>query len=83
LLQHAPTDRAASEASFRQAADVARRQGAKTLELRAASSLARLLRREGQFEEGRPLLAAVYNGLTEGSDTLELQDAKFLLDEGL
>ncbi len=82
LLQRAPTDTPAAEASFRHAADVARRQGAKTLELRAASSLARLLRCQGRFEECRPLLAEVYGGLSEGSDTPDLQDARALLDGG-
>src|SRR5262249_57831200 len=67
------------EACFHRALDVARRQGAKSLELRAALSLARLLRDRGERAEGRRLLAATVGGVTEGWDTPGLQDARALL----
>ncbi|HMB02148.1 MAG TPA: hypothetical protein VKP69_00230, partial [Isosphaeraceae bacterium] len=69
------------EACFRQALDVARRQQAKSLELRAAMSLSRLYRQQGRQAEARPLLAATYGWFTEGFDTLDLQEAKALLDD--
>ena len=59
---------------------MARRQQAKSLELRAAMSLARLWQRQGQRAEARALLAAVYNWFTEGFDTADLQEAKALLE---
>jgi predicted ATPase len=68
-------------ACFRRALDVARRQGAKSLELRAALSLARLLRDRGQPAEGRRLLAATFGWFTEGWDTPDLQDARAFLEE--
>ena len=70
----------AAEACFRQALDVARRQQAKSLELRAAMSLARLWQRQGQRAEARELLAPVYGWFTEGFDTADLQEARALLD---
>jgi predicted ATPase len=70
-----------AEASFRQAITVARRQLAKSLELRAATSLARLLRDRGRPAEGRPLLAETYGWFTEGWDTPDVREAKALLDE--
>jgi predicted ATPase len=60
---------------------VARRQRAKTLELRAATSLARLWRDQGKRAEARDLLAPVYGWFTEGFNTPVLQDAKALLDQ--
>ena len=66
---------------FRQAIDVARRQSAKSLELRAAMSLSRLWHKQGKKEEARLLLAEVYNWFTEGFDTKDLQEAKALLAE--
>jgi predicted ATPase len=60
---------------------VANRQSAKTFELRAATSLARLWRDQGKRTEARDLLAPVYDWFTEGFDTPGLQDAKRLLDE--
>jgi predicted ATPase len=65
-----------AEVCFRQALAVAARQGARSLELRAALSLARLLGRPG-----RPTLAEAYGRFTEGWDTPDLQEAKALLDE--
>jgi len=70
-----------AEAWLRRALDVARRQEAKSLELRAAMSLARLWQRQGKREEARELLAPVYDWFTEGFDTADLQEAKQLLDE--
>jgi predicted ATPase len=72
---------AEAEACFRRALDVARRQGAKSLELRAALSLARLLRDRGERAEARRLLAATFGWFTEGWDTPDLQEARALLEE--
>jgi len=66
-------------ACFRQALDIARRQQAKSLELRAAMSLARLWQRQGKRAEAHALLAPVYDWFTEGLDTADLQEAKALL----
>ncbi len=60
---------------------VARRQQAKSLELRAATSLARLWQGQGKHAEARELLAPVYVWFTEGFDTADLKEAKVLLDE--
>ena len=69
------------EACFARAIAVTRQQGAKSLELRAATSLARLWRDQGRRAEARDLLAPVYGWFTEGFDTADLKDAKALLDE--
>jgi class 3 adenylate cyclase/predicted ATPase len=69
-----------AEACFQHALDVARQQQAKSLELRAAMSLARLWQRQGKRVEARALLAEVYDWFTEGFDTADLQEAKALLD---
>jgi len=69
-----------AETCFRNAIAVARRQGARSLELRAASSLARLWLHKGKTMEARQALSEVYNGFTEGFDTADLQEAKELLD---
>jgi class 3 adenylate cyclase/predicted ATPase len=69
-----------AETCFRQALDVARRQQAKSLELRAAMSLARLWQRQGQRTAARDLLAPVYGWFTEGFDTADLQEAKALVE---
>ncbi len=73
-------NRAEAEASYNQAITVARRQQAKSLELRAATSLARLWHQQGKTGEARALLAPVYDWFTEGFDTADLKDAKALLD---
>jgi predicted ATPase len=70
-----------AESSFHKALEVARRQEAKSLELRAASSLARLWQQQGKRKEAHDLLAEVYNWFTEGFDTKDLQEAKALLAE--
>jgi predicted ATPase len=72
---------AEAETCFRQALDVARRQEAKALELRAAMSLARLWQQQGKRAEAHALLAPIYGWFTEGFDTADLQEAKALLDE--
>jgi predicted ATPase len=70
-----------SEACFRCAIDVSRTQSAKTLELRAATSLARLWSERGKRGQARELLAPVYGWFTEGFDTRDLEEAKALLDK--
>ena len=64
---------------MQRALDVARSQGAKSLELRAAVSLSRLWQRQGKQDEARQLLAPIYGWFTEGFDTKDLQEAKALL----
>jgi class 3 adenylate cyclase/predicted ATPase len=70
-----------AQAHFERALAVARAQQAKSWELRAAMSMARLLRDQGKRDEARDQLAPVYGWFTEGFDTLDLKDAKALLDE--
>jgi predicted ATPase len=67
--------------SFQRALEIARRQQAKSWELRAATSLARLWRDQGRHADAHDLLASVYGWFTEGFDTADLKDAKALLDE--
>jgi predicted ATPase len=74
-------DAAKAEAYFEHALAVARQQQAKSWELRAAMSMARLWRDQGKRDEARELLAPVYGWFTEGFDTLDLKEAKALLDE--
>jgi predicted ATPase len=74
-------DAAKAEAYFERALAVARQQQAKSWELRAAMSMARLWRDQGKRDEAHDLLAPVYNWFTEGFDTLDLKEAKELLDE--
>jgi len=69
-----------AEACFHQALAVARRQQAKSLELRAATSLAQLWQQQGKRAEAHSLLAPIYGWFTEGFDTTDLQEAKALLD---
>ena len=70
-----------AEAYFERALEVARQQQAKSWELRAATSLARLWRDQGKTVEARELLAPVYGWFTEGFDTRDLKEAKALLEE--
>jgi predicted ATPase len=81
LLQQAVPDAPQAEAGFQQAHAVARRQQAKSLELRAAMSLARLWQRQDNRAAARELLAPIYGWFTEGFDTADFQEAKALLDE--
>ena len=81
LLQQSADHHAEAQACFQQALDVAHSQQAKSLELRAATSLARLWQRQGKRNEARLLLSAVYTWFTEGFDTVDLREAKALLEE--
>ena len=80
LLRRSAEHHAEAERCFRQALEIARRQGAKSLELRAATSLARLWQQQGKRAEAYALLAPLYGWFTEGFNTADLQDAKVLLD---
>jgi predicted ATPase len=80
-LKSPKRDAAKAEAHFERALAVARQQQAKSWELRAAMSMARLWRDQGKRDEARELLAPVYGWFTEGFDTLDLKEAKALLDE--
>jgi predicted ATPase len=81
LQRQAVPDVLAAEARFQQALAIARRQQAKSWELRAATSLARLWQQHGKRQDAYALLAPVYEWFTEGFDTVDLQEAKALLDE--
>jgi predicted ATPase len=81
LRQPGAPQEAAAETWLRLALDVACRQQAKSLELRATMSLSRLWLRQGKRVEAYDLLAPIYNWFTEGFDTADLQEAKALLDE--
>jgi predicted ATPase len=81
LLALSVEPQAEAEACFQQALDVARHQQAKSWELRAAMSLARLWQQQGKGAEAYKLLAPVYGWFTEGFDTADLQEAKALLEE--
>jgi predicted ATPase/DNA-binding SARP family transcriptional activator/predicted negative regulator of RcsB-dependent stress response len=80
LLLAQGADAARAEACFRRALDVARRQRARSWELRAATSLARLWQRQGQTKEARALLQEVYGWFSEGLNTADLVKARALLD---
>jgi predicted ATPase len=81
LVARAAEPDAEAEACFQQALDIARRQQAKSLELRAAMSLSRLWQQQGKHDEARELLTSVYGWFTEGFDTADLREAKALLEE--
>ena len=81
VLVSRKSDPAKAEAYFERALAVARAQQAKSWELRAATSMARLWRDQAKQDEARGLLAPVYGWFTEGFDTLDLKEAKALLDE--
>jgi len=81
LLQQATGSSDEAEACFHRALDIARRQQAKSLELRAAISLARLWQRQGKRAAAHELLAPIYGWFTEGFDTADLQEARALLEE--
>ena len=78
-LRHGEESKA--DTDFREAIAIARRIGSKAYELRATTSLARLLRDTNRHDEARAMLAEIYNRFTEGFDTSDLKDAKVLLDE--
>jgi predicted ATPase len=74
-------DPMAAEADFHRALKVARSQNARSLELRATTSLARTLKSTDRRDEARTMLAEIYNWFTEGFDTHDLKEAKSLLDD--
>jgi predicted ATPase len=80
-LKSPEPDKAKAEAYFERALSVARQQQAKSWELRAAMSMARLWLDQGKRAEARDLLAPVYGWFTEGFDTRDLKEAKALLEE--
>jgi predicted ATPase len=81
LLKRDPANRAPAEEAFLTAIAIAQQQKARSFELRAAMSMARLWRDQGKRDEARDLLAPVYGWFTEGFDTRDLKDAKALLEE--
>jgi predicted ATPase len=81
LLLLSADNHAEAEGCLHQALAVARRQQAKSLELRAATGLSRLWQQQGKRTEAHQLLAEIYSWFTEGFDTADLQDAKALLEE--
>jgi predicted ATPase len=80
LLQQNADNQAEAEACFHQAIAIAQNQSAKSWQLRAATSLARLWQQQGKRQEAHDLLAPVYHWFTEGFDTADLKDAKALLE---
>jgi predicted ATPase/class 3 adenylate cyclase len=80
LLQSAPENEQEAESCFRQAIDIARHQQAKSLELRATTSLARWWQTQGKRPEARQILTEVYSCFTEGFETRDLQEAKALIE---
>ena len=80
-LMSSKPDAAKAQAHFERALEVARAQQARSWELRAATSLARLWRDQGRRAEARDLLAPVYGWFTEGFETRDLREAKALLEE--
>jgi class 3 adenylate cyclase/predicted ATPase len=81
LLAENPSDVAEAQRCFRTAIEIARRQSARSEELRATTSLARLLVKQGRRDEARTMLAEIYGWFTEGFGTADLKEAKALLDE--
>ncbi|HEX5796640.1 MAG TPA: hypothetical protein VFY19_12430, partial [Geminicoccaceae bacterium] len=81
LLAHPGDGQSRARSCFERALDISRQQKAKSLELRAATSLARLWRGQGNRAEAHDLLAPTYGWFTEGFETPDLEDAKALLDE--
>lgn len=80
LMQNAPGAATAAEGQIQRALDLAQRQAALSWELRAATSMARLLSHQGRSAGGRQMLLPVYRRLTEGFETADLQSARELLD---
>ena len=81
LLRRADPSQEQAEACFQKAIDLSRRQGARSLELRAIVSLSRLWQKRGKKEEARQILEEIYGWFTEGLDTADLKEAKALLDQ--
>jgi predicted ATPase len=81
LLRRDHSKAAEAQSCFQRAIEIARKQSARSLELRAMTSLARLLPKQGRRDEARTMLAEIYDWFTEGFDTADLKEAKALLDE--
>ena len=81
MLARSASNTAAAEQSFRTAIEISRKQHARSWELRATTSLARLLAKRRKRAEGRAMLAEIYHWFTEGFDTADLKEARALLDE--
>jgi predicted ATPase len=81
LLKQDDSNTAEAQNCFERAIEIARKQSAKSLELRATTSLARLLAKQGKCDQAHALLAEIYGWFTEGFDTADLKEAKALLDE--
>ena len=81
LLSQNPSDAAEAEQCFRTAIEIARQQSARSEELRATTSLARLLAKQGRRDEARTMVSEIYGWFTEGFDTADLKDATALLGE--
>jgi predicted ATPase len=81
LLRQDDSNAAEARSCYERAIEIARKQSAKSWELRATTSLARLLNEQGRRDEARPMLAEIYGWFTEGFDTVDLKDAKALLDK--
>lgn len=81
LLVISPSDDAEVERCFLRSLDIARRQGTRSWELRAAMSLSRLWRTQGKHDEARKILGDIYGWFTEGFDTADLKEAKALFEE--
>jgi len=80
LLKQDESNTGEAQNCFERAIEITRKQSAKSFELRATTSLARLLAKQGLRDEARAMLATIYNWFTEGFDTADLKDAKALLD---
>ena len=81
LMAQEASNAAQAEQSFRTALEISRKQNAKSLELRATTSLARLLGQQGRRDEARAMLTEIYGWFSEGFDTADLKDAKALLKQ--
>jgi len=81
LLKQDHSNAAEAQRCFERAIEIARKQSAKSFELRATTNLARLLAKQGKRDEALAMLAEIYSWFTEGFDTADLKDAKALLDE--
>jgi predicted ATPase len=81
LLRQHESNAADAGGCFEHAIEIAREQGAKSLEPRTTMSLARLLAKQGRRDEARAMLSEIYGWFTEGFDTADLKDAKALLNE--
>jgi len=81
IMDLPPSYQSEAEKHFQKAIDVARKQQAKSLELRTAVSLSRLWQGQGKGDAGRRLLAEIYNWFKEGFETPDLKEAKEVLEE--